>query len=267
MKQTIRRNGFTLIEMLTVIGIIAVLSGIIIPVTARARAKGRQTACLSNLKQISAAVLMYAGDYSNRLPDTDPLFWSTCSPNASGRSRSWQGAIKTFAKDATDSLFVCPSARKLVPDGSNAATDMTGYAYNGAYWKGSRKPPTACFASSRVCAPADNCTGLDGYLKLQKIESPVDTIMAVDSPPSGSYQAGDEDASDCGVPANAGANAPSTLDANAKRPEPRHGSGVNVLFTDGHVKWHLEEFLYETSTSTNSLTGEAIEKHWTIEDD
>ncbi|MFN3410513.1 MAG: prepilin-type N-terminal cleavage/methylation domain-containing protein, partial [Limisphaerales bacterium] len=59
----LRRRAFTLIELLVVIAIIAILAAILFPVFARAREKARQTTCLSNLKNMSLAVLMYCGDY------------------------------------------------------------------------------------------------------------------------------------------------------------------------------------------------------------
>ena len=57
------KRGFTLIELLVVIAIIAILAAILFPVFARAREKARQTACLSNLKQIGLGSVMYASDY------------------------------------------------------------------------------------------------------------------------------------------------------------------------------------------------------------
>ena len=61
MKQN--RSGFTLIELLVVIAIIAILAAILFPVFARAKEKAKQASCQSNLKQIAAAILMYADDW------------------------------------------------------------------------------------------------------------------------------------------------------------------------------------------------------------
>ncbi len=63
-----RKAAFTLIELLVVIAVIAILAGILFPVFARVREKARQTTCLSNLRQIGAAVLMYAQDYDEMYP-------------------------------------------------------------------------------------------------------------------------------------------------------------------------------------------------------
>ncbi len=54
--------GFTLVEILIVVGVIAALAAIIIPVLSSAREKGRQTVCLSNLKQLYGALEMYRMD-------------------------------------------------------------------------------------------------------------------------------------------------------------------------------------------------------------
>ncbi len=61
------RRGFTLIELLVVIAIIAILAAILFPVFARAREKANATACISNLKQLGLAALMYAQDYDEHM--------------------------------------------------------------------------------------------------------------------------------------------------------------------------------------------------------
>ncbi|GAH67153.1 unnamed protein product, partial [marine sediment metagenome] len=64
---------FTLIELLVVIAIIAILAAILFPVFARAREKARQTSCLSNVKELTLAFLMYVDDYDEYLP---PYYYS-----------------------------------------------------------------------------------------------------------------------------------------------------------------------------------------------
>jgi prepilin-type N-terminal cleavage/methylation domain-containing protein/prepilin-type processing-associated H-X9-DG protein len=62
------RRAFTLIELLVVIAIIAILAAILFPVFAQARAKARQTVCLSNIRQIAVATSMYTQDWDEYVP-------------------------------------------------------------------------------------------------------------------------------------------------------------------------------------------------------
>jgi prepilin-type N-terminal cleavage/methylation domain-containing protein len=63
-----RRKGFTLIELMIVIAIIAILAAILVPNFIRARAQGMLTACRSNLKNIGTALEMYSTDNAGRYP-------------------------------------------------------------------------------------------------------------------------------------------------------------------------------------------------------
>jgi prepilin-type N-terminal cleavage/methylation domain-containing protein/prepilin-type processing-associated H-X9-DG protein len=65
MTQSTFRRGFTLIELLVVIAIIAILAAILFPVFAQAKSAAKKTACLSGVKQIALANVMYMGDYDD----------------------------------------------------------------------------------------------------------------------------------------------------------------------------------------------------------
>src|SRR4051812_20632091 len=63
-----RRSAFTLVELLVVIGIIAVLIGILLPTLQSARKQGDRTKCLASMRQLHQAFQMYAGDFKGMWP-------------------------------------------------------------------------------------------------------------------------------------------------------------------------------------------------------
>src|SRR3954462_4793608 len=73
-------RAFTLVELLVVIGIVAMLVGILLPVLSRARESARRVACASNMRQLATALVMYANDNHQRFPAAaydppDPADW------------------------------------------------------------------------------------------------------------------------------------------------------------------------------------------------
>src|SRR3954468_12874218 len=62
------RRGFTLVELLVVIGIIGVLIGIVVPALSKAREASLRVKCLSNLRQLGPAYTLYANTYKERIP-------------------------------------------------------------------------------------------------------------------------------------------------------------------------------------------------------
>src|SRR6059058_5661635 len=106
-----RRIGFTLIELLVVIAIIAILAAILFPVFAQARDKARSAACLSNLKQMGTAWMMYTQDYDELFPKANPGNPNNEGPCIDMKYRgNWSGWVGNLLQPYTKNsqIFQCP---------------------------------------------------------------------------------------------------------------------------------------------------------------
>jgi len=96
-----RAGGFTLIETLIIMGIAAVLCGVVIAVVSNVRKAAEQPRCLNNLRQIGTAFQLFANSNNGRYPE----------PEAAGTS--WEGMLKAYAGSAA--IFRCGRDEEVYP--------------------------------------------------------------------------------------------------------------------------------------------------------
>jgi type II secretory pathway pseudopilin PulG len=123
------RWGFTLTELMVVVGLIALLISLLMPAITKARAAAQASVCLSNLRQMGTAWQMYLTDNKSRLPDY--LWASPPATTDTAWRTSWLGILDSY-KVRGDTL-VCPSASEPIPFNYNKGFGNVAYAWSGKY--------------------------------------------------------------------------------------------------------------------------------------
>ena len=211
-------SAFTLIELLVVIAIIAILASILFPVFAQARAKSRQAACMSNMRQVGTGIMLYTQDNDETLPGNTfhqaglgkPLGWMTpVDPADPNTHRIWARDILPHLKN--QQVFVCPQTK---PRSSEALSGVgttnevpappggnTNYLLNGV---------VASCPLAALTAPAD-LIFLHEVRNFNRVAQEKPRMVANSNPPA------------------------ATGFSHAFY-DSLHNDGANLLFCDGHVK-------------------------------
>ena len=124
-------DGFTLTEMLVVIGLVTVLISLLMPALGRVRAAANATTCLSNVRQMGTAWTMYLAENRGRLPE---YVWSTpMTPDRAWRGY-WPGILDAY--DVRGDTLLCPAAEEAIPFSQPLPFRGFGnfsYAWNGKF--------------------------------------------------------------------------------------------------------------------------------------
>lgn len=202
-----RPNGFTLLELLVVISVVALLISVLLPALASARKVAERLTCSSQLKQLGLAASLYANDYQGKLPHH--------SDTNTGES-NWNRGIFVagpYYNDAFEMLR-CPQDANMIDPPTDRSTPFP-FLTNEYYW-------SYCL-NTQVDPDFDGSGGVPATIQgdLRLIEDPSSMII---------YMEGNEN--DAGIE-NDSADAPYLNPA--MEPYQRHQGVANYLWGDGHV--------------------------------
>jgi len=236
-----RSKAFTLIELLVVIAIIAILAAILFPVFAQAKKAAKKTACLSNVKQLSLAVIMYGADYDDMapangeglMPTSSWGAWTPLEPwtglngapwgfgggaNAPlgfmdpGASQNWGAELFPYIKSMD--MYVCQSAQNdsradLKPVPNNNKAGRTSYVFNG------------CVSAKSLTAPSKPAEIVTFQGRATTVREAV-VLPRMNGFSDGTTKANDSDDNWLGF---------------------THDKGDNYAWADGHAKFRMRRSL------------------------
>lgn len=206
LKRRRKTPGFTLVELLVVIGIVGVLSGILFPTLVQVREAARKTSCTSNLRQLGAALQLYTSDWDDHWPGIWNGEWNT----RVGTQLNWAAALQPYV--ANRRVYKCPSD----------PVDEVACSYNANLWLHNR-------TASTILAPSECVALMDGYTGEGEEYDPNEEYADPTS---------EQSVQQCSL---YGLNADYTIwnvASRATRPDkglPRHRCADNLLFADGHL--------------------------------
>jgi prepilin-type N-terminal cleavage/methylation domain-containing protein/prepilin-type processing-associated H-X9-DG protein len=254
-----KKAGFTLVELLVVIGIIAVLIGILLPALNGARRAAYQVTCASNLRQMGLAMVMYINEtrfYPGHIASSDGKGGGTIYAVWPTRLRKYmkgsQGAFRCPSQDASRFDWLpnqtAPPVAVATDSGygynvgeSLLLRDSSNFSYGYNDW-GAGQDPSGAIQMDGSPTPQSKQRGLGGdlwtaggkELKATRVRKSAEMIAIADNKPDGNWDF-------CIDPRDP-----------AQAPAPIHKGGANFLWCDAHVSWMLQKeyVLYDIKNPT-----------------
>jgi prepilin-type processing-associated H-X9-DG protein len=201
-----------LIELLVVLAILTILMAILFPVFMQARAKARQTTCLSNLRNLGFAMLMYTQDADEQFP---LAAYATSNFNFV----VWHDITDPYVRNKD--IWRCPSSDVAIADAGGATT--THFGYNVRYLT--------------TIAPDFSNANDHHAARLAAVARPTETVLLTDAKASVAESWCGDDGKFLLPPSAAPADC-------WGRPNYPHSNGGNVFWIDGHANWRNPSNFY-----------------------
>jgi prepilin-type N-terminal cleavage/methylation domain-containing protein/prepilin-type processing-associated H-X9-DG protein len=266
-------QGFSLVELLVVIGIIALLMGTLLPALGRARESARETQCMNNLRQWGMGFEMYCNQSKGVLPRDGedgntptsadlinywdaPWMWFNAIPRMLSRKsydelqQDERAGAGRLPIDGDNSLFVCPSASRALGVGNDQVYPdgyfkMFGNVLSPPATAQERKTFLCYVMNSKLVDQLKNPT-----VKLSRLRpASVYVLMVEKRMRQGELSKGNKDANWTAALAR--------IKSDRKRFAARHRNGGFLLFADGHVA-----FFTNAEVNTRRQTSPFADYNW-----